>query len=118
MTTIYAPMIPKILHVQEFWDEGKRYRWTRTAMTKTDGDIHIHDEFEEVTDVGNLLFIPGGPDVDAIAVRDLTQMAKEKTPKPREHKPDIVKMYGEFNERRRWELAGNRVYPVLKVSNG
>ena len=116
MTTIYLPSKPRILHVVGFMDGTKRYRWTRTAMEKDNGDTHIHDAYEEVDNTGNLLFIPGGPDVDEVAVRDLTQMAKEKVRKPRE-RPDITKMYREFNERRKRELDTKTVHSVAKVEH-
>lgn len=115
MTTITVKMSnPKILHVVESYENGKRYRWTLTRWTKSDGNYHIDTHCEEVADVGPLLFIPEGPDVDAQAVHDLTQMAKLKPRKPRE-KPDIVKLYDEFRYRRGEELKDIRVYPVAKV---
>ena len=105
---------PKVCHVSEFHDSGLRYRWTRVRWTKPDGDFHFHDMFEEVADEGPLLFIPEGPDVDEVAVHDLVQMAKQKKRKPRD-KPDVTKMYQQFNERRAAELADRRIYAVAKA---
>lgn len=105
---------PKVMLVSEFHDSGLRYRWTRVRWTKPDGDYHFHDDFMEVPDIGPLLFIPEGPDVDASAVNDLVQMAKEKPRKPRQ-KQDLTKMYHEFNERRLRELDSKTVHAGVEV---
>lgn len=103
MTTIHVPMKVDETYTVESYEGGKRYRWTITRLLKSDGDPHVHTHCEEVVDEGPLTIIMPGPDVDAIAIRDLLQMAKEKPRKSRE-KPDITKMYREFNERRLREL--------------
>lgn len=116
MTEIVVPMQPISVRAVESYDSGKRYRWTVTKFRKADGGIHLHTHCEEVPDVGPLLFIPEGPDVDAVAIHDLTQMAKEKPRRVRE-KPDLTAMYQRFNEVRARELDTKTVHPVAKVSH-
>lgn len=111
MPEILVPMTGgKVMHVIDMMEGGLRYRWTRYGYIKKDGWPHFHDHIEEVPNIGPLLFIPPGPDVDGIAVRDLTQMAEGRPPKPRENKPDIQKMYQQFNERRLRELSTHTVH--------
>lgn len=117
MTTIHIPLQHKIMFVAEVHDEGRRFRWTRIRTDDGHGNINFHNDWEEVPDVGPLLYIPEGPDVDETAVRDLTQMAKEKKRKVRE-RPDLTAMYQHFNEVRARELDTKTVHPVAKVSNG
>ena len=115
MTEVHVPFCdPKILNVIESYENGKRWRWTTTRWTKPDGNFHVNVHCEPVPDDGPLLFIPQGPDVDDIAVRDLTQWAKGK-PRVQREKPDLVKMYDEFRYRRGEELKNIRVHPVAKV---
>lgn len=111
MTTIHVPMVVEDTTTVESYEEGRRYRWTITRLRKPDGDIHVDTRCEEVEDVGPLMFIPGGPDVDAIAIRDLTQMAKEKPRKQRE-KPDIAAMWTRFNEVRKRELDSKTIHTI------
>lgn len=117
MTTIHVPMIAEKMHVIESYENARRYRWTVTTYRKPDGDKHIHTHCEEIPDDGPLMFIPDGPDVDAVAVRDLTAMAKEKPRKPRE-KPDLAGMYQRFNEVRRREMDSKTVHPSIEVPRG
>lgn len=109
MTTIHVPMIVEETTTVESYENCIRYRWTITKLRKPDGGIHVHTDCVEVPDEGPLTLIMPGPDVDAIAIRDLLQMAKEKPRRPRE-KPDITRMYQEFNERRRRELDSKTVH--------
>lgn len=113
MTTIYTPMIMDEMYTVESYENCRRYRWTITRYIKPDGDPHVDVRCEEVDDVGPLTFIAPGPDVDAIATRDLLAMAKEKKRKPRE-KQDISKMYTEFRERRGRELDTKTVHSTMR----
>jgi hypothetical protein len=117
MTTIYTPLKQKILFVVEVHEDGRRFRWTRIRTENGTGDVNYHNDWEEVPDVGPLLMIPEGPDVDGVAVRDLVQMAKQKPRRERE-KPDITGMYQRFNEVRKRELDSKTVHPVAKVNDG
>ena len=115
MTEVFVKWTnPKVMLVSEFHDDCKRYRWTRVRWTKPDGDYHFHDDFMEVPDIGPLVFIPEGPDVDASAVDDLIAFAKRPKRRQRE-KQDVTKMYHEFNERRARELDTKTVHAAVEV---
>lgn len=111
MTTIHVPMTVEEMTTIESYEDCRRYRWTITRLRKPDGEIHVHTHCEEVPDIGPLTIVMPGPDVDAIATRDLLQAAKGKTRKPRE-KPDLTAMYRQFNEVRRRELDSKTVHPI------
>lgn len=111
MTTIHVPMTVEETTTVESYEDCRRYRWTITRLRKPDGDIHVDTRCEEVEDVGPLTLIMPGPDVDNIAIRDLLQAAKGKTRKPRE-KPDVTKLYLEFQERRRRDLSSKSVHSM------
>ena len=113
MPEIHVPMTYDQQYTIESYENGIRYRWTVTRLLKSDGEPHIHTHCEEVPDEGPLLFIPPGPDVDAIATRDLTQMAKQKPRKPRE-KIDLAAYYLRVQEVRRRELDSKTVHPITK----
>lgn len=98
----------------ETFQNGKRWRWTRYRYELGNGDVHLHDDFQEIPDDGRpLLFIPGGSDVDRIAVRDISQ-EKEQGPRREPRKrPDLTQMYHDFNEARALELKGIRRYAMF-----
>lgn len=116
--TIGTKLDAKIVHVLDVHDEGRRFRWTRYRWD-VGSDTHYHDDWVEIPeDGGPLLFIPSGPDVDEIAVRDLTQRAME-TRKKRKDRPkrDFNKDWHHFTEVRQWEAKGTRSYPVAKLED-
>lgn len=100
----------------ETYVDGKRWRWTRYRYEMGNGDVHLHDDMQEVVDDRRpLLFIPGGSrtDVDRIAVRDITQEVEERPRRVRVNRPDIVQRYADFREARGRELKGVRVYAMF-----
>lgn len=113
MTVIHVPMQMDDTFVVESYEDGKRHRWTITRFIKSDGDVHIHTDCEEVPDEGPLTIVMPGPDVDNIAIRDMLQAAKAK-PKYKRERPDITRMYQEFNERRVRELDTKTVHVNAK----
>ena len=117
MTTIYAPMIQDEMYTYESYEDGKRYEWTVYRYIKSDGDPHVNVDCVEVPDVGPLLFIPAGPDVDKIATHDMKQAAKLRPRKQRE-KPDLLAMYQKMQDTRRWELSTRSQFQVAKVDHG
>ena len=114
MTVIHVPMMMDEMYTVESYEDCRRYRWTITRYIKPDGDPHVDVRCEEVEDVGPLTFIAPGPDVDAIATRDLMAMAKGKTRKPRE-KPDIIGMYQDFQEGRRRDLDTKTTHSTMNL---
>lgn len=96
----------RVLFANEFQEDGKRFIRVRRIFS----DGHTKDDVHQVDDVGPLLFIGGLGDVDDIAIRDIVQEAKA-TPAPvRANKPDIPKLYLDFQEARRTEMSGRRYY--------
>jgi hypothetical protein len=114
MTTIHVPMVVEETTTVESYEDGRRYRWTINRMRKPDGEIHVHTECVEVEDVGPLTIIMPGPDVDAIATRDLLQAAKGKKLKQRE-KVDLVAYYQHMQEARRRELDSKTSHPITQT---
>lgn len=107
MTTIFVPSEKgRILFANEFQEGGNRYM--RIRRIRSDGTTY--DEKHQVDDVGPLLMIGGLGDIDDIAIRDLVQELKATPPPIREDKPDITKLYLDFQEGRLMEASGRRTY--------
>lgn len=109
MTTIFVPSEKgRILFANEYQEGGNRYM--RVRRIRSDGTTYgaVH----QVDDVGPLLMIGGLGDVDDIALRDLVQELKATPPPIREDKPDITKLYLEFQEDRLAELSGRRTHAM------
>jgi len=107
MTAIIIPgETGRILFANEYQEGGKRYMRVRRRFS----DGLCRDAIHEVDDAGPLLFIGGLGDVDDIALRDIVQMMKASPPPERENKPDITRLYLDFQEGRRMELSGRRHY--------
>ena len=105
VTIISKHPSPNIEHVIEVLHDGARWRWTRYRRY----DNSFDDQFEKVEHSNRpMLFIPKGPDVDAVAVRDLTQKALAQQPPPRENKPDVNALWQEQLAIRRAEHKGQR----------
>lgn len=96
----------QVLFANEELVGGNRYMRVRRIFS----DGSTHDDIHQVDDVGPLLYIQGLGDVDDIAIRDIVQEAKANLPPPRENKPDITKLYLDFQEARRIEMSGRRHY--------
>lgn len=106
MTIIIAKEKGQILFANEELGGGNRYMRIRRIFS----DGTTRDEVHQVDNVGPLLHIQGLGDVDDIAIRDIVQEAKATPPPPREDKPDITKLYLDFQEGRRIEMSGRRHY--------
>jgi len=96
----------QILFANEEMLGGNRYMRVRRIFS----DGTTRDDVHQVDNVGPLLFIGGLGDVDDIAIRDIVQEAKANPPPARENKPDITKLYLDFQEARRVEMSGRRHY--------
>lgn len=96
----------RVLFANEELADGKRFM--RVCRVLSDGTTR--EDLHQVDDIGPLLFIQGLGDIDDIAIRDIVQEAKANPPPPREDKPDITKLYLDFQEARRVEMSGRRHY--------
>lgn len=104
----------RILFANEEMDGNNRYMRVRRIFS----DGTTRDDLHQVDNVGPLLHIQGLGDVDDIAVRDIVQEMKANPPPIREDKPDITKLYLDFQEGRRMEMSGRRhhgMWPRKKV---
>ena len=104
----------RILFANEELNGADRYMRVRRIFS----DGTIRDDMHQVDNVGPLLQIGGLGDVDDIALRDIVQEMKANPPPPREDKPDITKLYLDFQEARRTEMSGRRhhgMWPRKKV---